>query len=91
MKLETNQIKLETNKILVTGAAGWLGQNLVRALVNGLPDCPALCEPMPGLAIRCLVLPGQDTSELQRISDHLEIIEGDIRQADDCQRVSPRF
>jgi nucleoside-diphosphate-sugar epimerase len=79
-------MQLGTNQILVTGAAGWLGQNLVRALVHGLPDCPALSEPNPGLAVRCLVLPGQDVSFLRATSDKLEVVEGDIRSAEDCRR-----
>lgn len=37
--------KLNYSAIVVTGAAGWLGQNLVQALLNGLPDHPTLQQP----------------------------------------------
>lgn len=75
-----------TNTILVTGAAGWLGLGLVNALVNGIPDCVLLKEPQKDVKIRCLVLPGEDTSRLEKISDGLEIVEGDIRRPDSMER-----
>jgi nucleoside-diphosphate-sugar epimerase len=49
---------------LVTGAPGWLGTRLVRTLLDGLDDHPALREP-PAREVRCLVhAGGADTSEL---------------------------
>ena len=68
--------KLQT--VLVTGATGWLGSRLVESLVRGLPDHPALREPNNDLRIRCLVLPGQDASRLKKLSDRVEVFEGDI-------------
>jgi nucleoside-diphosphate-sugar epimerase len=73
-------------RVLITGAAGWLGLNLVRMLVRGMPECAALAEPMPAPAIRCLVAPGQDVSALREFSDRLEIVGGDVRDATACQR-----
>ena len=75
------------NHILVTGAAGWLGSRLVRALVKGLPDYPQLGIPCPGSRIRCLILPGHDASALRALGNQIEIIEGDIRDSADCARL----
>ncbi|MDB6121962.1 MAG: NAD-dependent epimerase/dehydratase [Pedosphaera sp.] len=77
----------QTNQVLVTGALGWLGISLVQALVKGLADQEALKEPRPDLRIRCLILPGQDGSELRKISDRIEVVTGDLRNASDCARL----
>jgi len=77
-------MQFKTNLVLVTGAVGWLGISLVKALVNGLPDCPNLQVPKKGLRIRCLVLPGQDTTELRQISKNIDIVSGDLRSLKDC-------
>ena len=66
---------------LVTGAPGWLGTRLVRVLVNGLPDLPALAQPDPEWRIRCLVLPGISPRVLTDISRAIETVAGDIRDA----------
>jgi nucleoside-diphosphate-sugar epimerase len=65
--------------VLVTGAPGWLGTRLVTALVNGLPDFPALASPDPELKIRCMVEPRVPAGALQAISPRIEIILGDVR------------
>ncbi len=72
---------------LVTGAAGWLGSRLTQMLAHGLPEHPALREPDNELRIRALVLPGQDTSGLRKLSERIEILEGDIRNAPDCAKL----
>ena len=79
-------MNLQTDLILVTGATGWLGSRLVQSLVRGLPEHDALKEPFPDLRIRCLVLPGQNTSALQKISERIEIVTGDVRNPGDCTR-----
>src|SRR5262245_17691031 len=78
---------LGTNLALVTGAAGWLGSRLVQSLVRGLPDCPWLPGVNPQLRVRCLVMPGEDTSLLAELGDRVEIIPGDITRAADCARL----
>jgi nucleoside-diphosphate-sugar epimerase len=59
---------------LVTGAPGWLGTRLV----EGLPDVPALAQPAQDRRVRCLVLPGSDTSGLTTLGGRVEIVEGDL-------------
>ncbi|MGQ0823421.1 MAG: NAD-dependent epimerase/dehydratase family protein [Actinomycetota bacterium] len=54
---------------VVTGAAGWLGQNLVRALV---------AEPARE-RIRCLVAPSEDGARLEILDPRIEVVSGDIR------------
>jgi nucleoside-diphosphate-sugar epimerase len=76
-----------TDLVLVTGAVGWLGFSLVNALVNGLEDCDALSQPQKNLRIRCLILPGQDDSILRKISDRIEVVVGDLRNPQDCDRL----
>ena len=81
-------MNLNTNLILVTGAAGWLGSRLVKSLVRGLPEHEALREPQRDLRIRVLLLPGQDATALHKLSDCVEIVTGDIRNVEDCVRFS---
>ena len=78
-------MKLNTDLVLVTGAAGWLGSRLVESLVRGLPEHEALREPQQNLRIRGLVLPGQDASRLKKLSERVEIVEGDIINNRFCQ------
>lgn len=79
-------MNLQTNFVLVTGAAGWLGSRLVEALTLGLADHDALKQPQSGLRIRCLLLPGQEATALKRLSSSVEIVTGDIRNPADCER-----
>lgn len=76
----------QTNLVLVTGAAGWLGSRLVGSLVRGLPEHEVLREPKKDLRIRVLLLPGQDSAGFRKLSDRIEVVHGDIRSADDCAK-----
>ncbi|MBI2571346.1 MAG: NAD-dependent epimerase/dehydratase family protein [Candidatus Schekmanbacteria bacterium] len=64
---------------LVTGANGWLGIRLVRALVSGLADDARFPAPQPPRTVRCLVLPSSDTSELEQLGGAVHIHPGDVR------------
>ena len=69
-----------TKRVLVTGSTGWLGRRLVDTLVNGLPGSDGLAAPQPGLEVRCLVAPGEDGPAVQRLSDRVALVIGDLRQ-----------
>ena len=77
---------MNPSTILVTGANGWLGSRLVESLVRGLPEIETLRQPDTRARLRCLVLPGQDTAALEKISDRIEIVRGDIRIPADCEQ-----
>ncbi|OZH55516.1 hypothetical protein AFK68_04105 [Hydrocoleum sp. CS-953] len=79
-------MNFDTSLVLVTGANGWLGYSLVKALVAGLPDCEALRYPQPDLTIRCFVLPRSDEKPLKALSKHIEVVSGDLRNPEDCER-----
>ncbi len=53
--------------MVITGAAGWLGQNLVRAVA---PDRSA---------VRCLVQTAEDASLLSLVSPRVQTVVGDVR------------
>jgi nucleoside-diphosphate-sugar epimerase len=61
---------------LVTGAPGWLGSRLVEALVRGLPEVPALAEPLGGRRVRCLV--HGDENVPPGFAGQVEIVRGDL-------------
>lgn len=63
---------------LVTGATGWLGRRLLKALREGLPDVPALAEPREDRSIRCLVPTGAPLTSLAGLRD-VEVVRGDLR------------
>lgn len=79
---------LQTDLVLVTGAAGWLGKSLVQALIRGLPDHERCAAPRPKLKIRCLILPGEDEAGLKAISDRVSVVVGDVRNPADCAKLA---
>ncbi len=63
---------------VVTGATGWLGSRLVRALTRGLPDSPG-----PGAEerrIRRLVRRGVSARAFGSIPESIETVEGDLTE-----------
>lgn len=63
-------------RVLITGVPGWLGGRLLEILVNGFLDE----GPVNDWKIRCLVLPGQDATFIDNLSNrkNIEIVYGDI-------------
>jgi nucleoside-diphosphate-sugar epimerase len=77
----------QTDVFVVTGALGWLGKRLTRLLAGRSFDGEALDALPLRPRLRCLVLPGQNGDELRAISGDVEVIEGDLRNPADCQRL----
>jgi nucleoside-diphosphate-sugar epimerase len=71
---------------LVTGSTGWLGSNLVRSIVRGLPDVPSLAQGSPDRVVRCLVLPNDNAAELRGLEGNIRIIPGDITVPSSLQK-----
>jgi nucleoside-diphosphate-sugar epimerase len=61
---------------IVTGTPGWLGNRIVSALVAGVEGVPALGP--SERAVRCLALPGADTTELTAIAPSVSVVTGDL-------------
>jgi nucleoside-diphosphate-sugar epimerase len=80
-------------RVIITGAAGWLGRSLYDALTNGLPEHGQLLPNEKQLDIRLLLLPGQaDTPFAKELpGNNVCIIRGDIQDADSCQRLFADF
>lgn len=76
---------LGTKNVLITGAAGWLGLNLVDVLVNGIAEHPVLKGGFEDLNIRCLLLPQDDEAPLKAIFPAAEIVRGDVCKPQDCE------
>ena len=66
---ETPKSEGSASTVVVTGAAGWLGQNLVRTLAG---------EPSRR-RIRCLVRDPGDAARLEVVDPRIEVIVGDVR------------
>jgi len=79
-------IELGCTQILITGANGWLGKNLVEYLMQGDSDNKDIQISNNIRKIRCFVLPNEDISFLRNFSERIEIeiITGDLRNPDDC-------
>ena len=74
-----------TNLILITGASGWLGKGVLHSLLEGIAECERLRTPISNTTIRVLVLPGEEKT-IQEISDQIEVVVGDLKNSNDCQR-----
>lgn len=71
---------------IITGATGWLGKGLVRAIVNNAGSFNA--QKIESFdKVRVLVRHGEDITELKSISEDIEIIRGDVRRYVDCERL----
>ena len=70
----------------VTGAAGWLGKNLINRLVRGFGDDEPVKIDLQQARIRALVLPGEEF-ELEQWAEHVEIVTCDVRKAESLANV----
>ena len=68
------------SNIILTGATGWLGRRIARAVTVGLPEL-SLVE-TGGKTLQCLVRPGEDVEELLNLG--AEVHYGDITNTDAC-------
>ena len=68
--------ELSTPILLVTGAGGWLGLNLLAQLTA------SSTRPR----VRSLFLPNDSTDEAMKILPSMETVRGDVRNAGDCER-----
>jgi len=80
-------MELGTTLALVTGAAGWLGSRLVETLIHGSPEWQGMAPPNSQLHVRCLALPSEDASLIDRLGDRVEIIRGDVTRPEDCAQL----
>lgn len=71
---------------IVTGAPGWLGSRLVKALLEGLPD-DVLPDVEPYGKVRVAKLPGVDASALATYGDKIQIIDCDISNQSQVEKL----
>jgi len=76
----------DTHRVVVTGAAGWLGRGLLRALAQGLPDVKGMHEISGNARIRACDLPGGEDG-VRAVCPQAEYVASDIRSAGDCRRM----
>lgn len=67
---------------LITGAPGWLANQLIDVLVNRSPDFDVAGGARTGSQIRCLVNPGADAGPIRSIAEDVELCHGDLRSSD---------
>jgi len=79
-------MSMSSEKFLVTGANGWLGRGILDALVFGLPQSPALKNPVPASQIRVLILPNEEGESLKKTYPGITVVHGDLRKTEDCER-----
>mgnify|MGYP001326248705 CR=1 FL=1 len=73
-----------TNRILITGASGWLGKTFIDALLNGLLGSDDL-KPQKNIKIKCLLPHGEEKDFKMKNDDKIEIVHGNITNLEDCK------
>ena len=77
---------LSSELYLLTGAAGWLGTGVIRALLEGLPDVSAMKNVPENRRLRVLIRSGEDSQTLQEFHERIDRVEGDVRDLETCKR-----
>lgn len=70
-------------KVYLTGATGWLGFRMVRALLGGLPDVPGMEEPDSRKPV-CLI-PETGGTRLEFLKSNVEIVNGKLEDKTSLQ------
>lgn len=70
------------NRLLITGANGWLGKRLARLIARRELEAGMLSHLPSDPTLRCLILPSESPEDLRRIG--AEVIGGDLRKPSDC-------
>lgn len=69
--------------IYITGANGWLGINLLKAIQSGKTEKWGLKND----GIKAFILKGTDKKQIKNISNEIEIVEGDITNQNDIDNL----
>ena len=75
-------MEIPVNRILITGANGWLGKRLARLTAQRKVAAGVAEVLPPDLSLRCLVLPSENPEALRQMG--AEVASGDIRNPADC-------
>ncbi len=62
--------------VLLTGASGWLGRRLARAITRGLPEL----APLDARELRCLVTTDADAAIVREAAPDARCVRGDLRE-----------
>jgi nucleoside-diphosphate-sugar epimerase len=76
-------IEFPSDRVLITGHTGWLGQALCQALVQGFPDLPNLATPARPFLIRGLAAAAPDP-ETPSASSSIVSLTGDLTDPKAC-------
>ena len=75
-------MNVSPHKLLVTGAAGWLGKRLTRLVARREIRQDLFSDLPRTLSIRALILPGEDSAPLEALG--VDVFRGDLRNSADC-------
>ena len=80
-------MSIENNVILVTGALGWLGRNLIHGLATGIPGCDFFKKPDKHQKVRAFDRKGLNFDPLTKIYEGIEVVAGDICNKKNCEQL----
>ena len=78
-------------KVLITGASGWLGINLIKAFLNGI-DLYNETHNLSGKTSINIFIPKSEHDKLYNLfGDKINYYYGDIRSKEDCKNFTSKF